>query len=81
MPTSCSAWWLSIAAVLAPLFSIVAFSGVRFYLIALLKNGRAALRSRLAVIRKSAGDAAPVICGSQVYGRLHCIPIFVETIS
>jgi hypothetical protein len=53
MPASCSALWLSIAAVLAPLLSIVIFSGVPFHLIALRTNRSAALRSRLAVSRKS----------------------------
>jgi hypothetical protein len=45
--------WLSIAAVLAPLLSIVIFAGVPFHLIALRKNRSAALRSRLAVNKKS----------------------------
>src|ERR1700733_9794416 len=53
MPASVLALWLSIAAVLAPLLSIVIFSGVPFLLIALRKNLSAALRSRLAVSRKS----------------------------
>jgi len=39
------ALWLSSAAVLAPLLSIVIFSGVPFLLIALRKNRSAALRS------------------------------------
>ena len=47
------ALWLSIAAVLAPLLSIVIFFGVSFHLIALRKNRSAALRSRMAVSRKS----------------------------
>jgi hypothetical protein len=53
MPAPCSTFWLWIAAVLAPLLSIVIFSGVPFHLIALRKNLSAALRSRLAVSRKS----------------------------
>src|SRR5271165_1671371 len=52
MAASVSALWLAIAAVLAPLLSIVIFSGVPFHLIALRKNRSAALRSRLAVSRK-----------------------------
>jgi hypothetical protein len=53
---------LSIAAVLAPLLSIVIFAGVPFHSIALPKHRAAALRTRLAVSRKSAhraGAASP----------------------
>jgi hypothetical protein len=53
--------WLSIAAVLAPLLSIVIFSGVPFHLMALHKNRSAALRSRLAVSRKSGSVAKCVL--------------------
>ena len=42
-----------IAAVLAPLLSIMSFSGVPLYRIALRKKHSAALQSRLAVSRKS----------------------------
>ena len=53
MAAPVSALWLSSAAVLEPLLSIVIFSGVPFLLTALRKNLRAALQSRLAVNSKS----------------------------
>jgi hypothetical protein len=40
MPASCPALWLSIAAVLAPLLSIVIFSGVPFHLIAFAQEAQ-----------------------------------------
>ena len=53
MAAPVSALWLSSAAALEPLLSIVIFSGVPFLLTALRKNLSAALQSRLAVSRKS----------------------------
>ena len=54
MPALVSVLWLSIAAVSAPLLSIVIYAGVPLYLIAYKHKKRsAALRSRLAVNSKS----------------------------
>ena len=53
MSTSESARTLSIAAVLAPLLSMVIFSGTPFKSMARSRNRRAAATSRLAVSRKS----------------------------
>ena len=53
MSTPFSAWYASMAAVLAPLLSMLIFCGVPHWSMDLRKKRKAALRSRLAVNRKS----------------------------
>lgn len=59
IPVSRSSLWLAIAAVLAPLLSIVILPSVPLGLIALRKHRRATLRSRLTMTREF--TATPVL--------------------